>query len=151
MRAMFVLASGLVMAWAVTATAADLVTKKSPYGVDETLDRLEEVVQEKGIAVMGRIDHRDNALTVGQTLRPTQVLLFGNPALGTQLMQLEQRVGLDLPMRVLAWEDADGQTWIAYREPATFAQWYESVDEDSDVVKKMTGALGGLTDAAIRQ
>lgn len=142
----------LIAASVVTAAdAAELVTKKSTYAVDETLDRLEDVLKDKGIPVMGRIDHRDNALTVGETLRATEVLIFGNPEIGTQLMQIEQKVGLDLPMRVLSWEGEDGQTWVGYHPPARLAEQYEALAAENDFLQKMSEALDNLTDAAIKQ
>lgn len=137
--------------WAVPVSAAEPVTKKSPYDVAETLDRLETVLKEKGIRVMGRVDHSANAQTVGKTLRPTQVLIFGNPAIGTELMQIDQEVGLDLPMRVLAWEDEGGQTWLAYHDPATLAETYAGLEKDNGFLEKMAGALDGLTGAAVQR
>jgi uncharacterized protein (DUF302 family) len=129
------------------ASEDDVIKKKSNHDVGTTLDRLEERVREKGITVMGRVDHAKNAETAGMELRPTQLLIFGNPKLGTALMQENQQIGLDLPMKVLAWEDAEGQVWIGYVEPEELAERY-GIDDDHEVVEKLTKALDMLTGAA---
>jgi len=127
----------------------DVVKKKSAHDVATTLDRLEKIVTEKGITVMARVDHAKNAKAVGMELRPTQLLIFGNPKLGTALMQANQQIGLDLPMKVLAWEDAEGQVWIAYVEPEELAE-RNGIDDDHEVVKKLTKALDAFTGAAAK-
>jgi len=132
---------------AANASDDDVITKKSPHDVTTTLDRLEKIVKEKGITVMARVDHAKNAEGVGMELRPTQLLIFGNPKLGTALMQADQRIGLDLPMKVLVWEDADGNVWLAYVDPEELAERY-GIDEDHEVVKKLQKALDAFTTAA---
>lgn len=129
--------------------AADqgLVVKPSAYGVDETLDRLEQVLKTKGLTIFTRIDHSAGAANVGLDLRPTQVLIFGNPKMGTALMLSKQTAGIDLPMKVLAWKDEQGRVWLAYNDPAYLAGRHQ-INDRGDVLKKMTGALGKLTDKA---
>ena len=112
-----------------------------------TLDRLEKIVRGKGFTVFARVDHAAGAAKVGLTLRPTQLLIFGNPKVGTQLMSSSQSMGLDLPIRVVAWEDEQGKVWLGYNAPAWMAGRHGVADREP-VVKKMTGALGKLTDAA---
>lgn len=129
------------------ANADDVVKKKSNHDVATTVDRLETIVSEKGITVMARVDHAENAEKVGMELRPTQLLIFGNPKLGTTLMQENQQIGLDLPMKVLVWEDGDGQVWIAYMEPEELAEEH-GIDDDHEVVKKLAEALDAFTGAA---
>lgn len=124
-----------------------LTIKKSSHSVSDTLDKLEGIVKSKGFTVFARIDHSAGASKVGQELRPTQVLLFGNPKIGTQLMLSQQSAGLDLPIRVAAWQDDSGQVWIGYNAPAWLADRHGITDKGA-VIKKMTGALGKLTDAA---
>jgi uncharacterized protein (DUF302 family) len=85
--------------------------------VKETIDRLAHAVESKGLTVFGRIDHATNAVGAGLKLRPTEVLIFGNAKGGTPLMQANQTIGLDLPLKVLAWEDAAAQTWLTYNDP----------------------------------
>ena len=138
----------VVALFALPALAADdLVTKKSAHSVAETLDRLTAIVKDKGFTVFARIDHAAGAKKVGKELRPTQLLIFGNPKVGTALMSSQQSVGVDLPIRVAAWQDASGQVWIGYTAPAALAARH-SIGDREPVVAKMTGALGNLTDAA---
>jgi uncharacterized protein (DUF302 family) len=98
-------------------TPNGLVTLKSTFPVKETVDRLVQRVEAKGLTVFCRIDHAANAVSAGLTLRPTEVLIFGNAKGGTPLMQATQAIGIDLPLKALAWEDAAGQTWLAYNDP----------------------------------
>jgi uncharacterized protein (DUF302 family) len=126
-----------------------LVVKKSANSVAATLDKLESIVTKKGFTVFARIDHAAGAAKVGKTLRPTQLLIFGNPKVGTALMSSQQSAGLDLPIRVAAWEDAGGQVWIGYTAPAALAERHGITDRDP-VIEKMTGALGKLTGAAAK-
>lgn len=129
---------------------AEMITKKSSHGVPQTLDRLEQVLKDKDIMVAARVDHAANAQEAGMSLPPTQLLIFGQPKHGTQLMQIERTVGLDLPMKVLAWEDDGGQTWVAYTDPATLAERY-GLDPSHEVIQTMTKGLDKLTDAATGQ
>jgi uncharacterized protein (DUF302 family) len=115
--------------------------------VADTLQRLDSLLAQKGIHIFARIDHAAGAQKVGLTLRPTQVLIFGNPQVGTALMQSQQSIGLDLPLRVLAWEDADGRTWLTYHDPADLAARYQITDSE-DTIRAMRGALEALTKAA---
>ena len=113
MRALFLLL-GLILAapaLSVTANAADgeLVIRESKYSVKETIDRLAKELASKGVKVAARIDHSAGAKSVGMELKPAEVLVFGNPKLGTPLMQTAPMIGLDLPMKMLAWQDANGK------------------------------------------
>lgn len=127
-----------------------LVRKQSPYSVAETLDRLTGIVESKGATVFARVNHAGGAEKVGETLRPTELLIFGNPKIGTPLMTGAQEAGLDLPLRVLAYEDADGQVWLAYRDPITLVKTHHIADRD-EAAMKMRGAIDGLTNAAVAQ
>lgn len=137
-----------------TATAAQadagLVTKQSPYGVGETLDRLEKVLTSKGITVFARIDHAAGATKIGSELPATEVLIFGNPKLGTPLMQSNRAIGIDLPLKALVWEDAAGQVWLAYNQPAYLSDRHDIKDRDK-VFANMNGALDNLTNAALQK
>lgn len=126
-----------------------LVTKKSAHSVTQTLDRLEGALKDKGIVVFARIDHAAGAKKAGLHLRPTELLIFGNPKLGTPLMQSTQTIGIDLPLKVLAWEDENGQVWLTYNAPAFLANRHGITDR-AQVLKKMTGALQKLTDVATK-
>jgi uncharacterized protein (DUF302 family) len=129
---------------------ARLVTKKSPHSVAVTLDRLADVLAARGIAVAARIDHAAGAQKAGQSLKPTQVLIFGNPKLGTPLMQSKRTIGLDLPMKVLAWEDDGGQVWVAYVKPEALKSDH-AIGERDEVFREMAQALNALTDAAVKE
>ena len=126
-----------------------LVAKKSPHSVAATLDRLFEVLKTRGIGIAARVDHAGAAQKVGQTLKPTQLLIFGNPKLGTPLMQSNPRIGLELPMKVLAWEDDGGQVWLAYVKPEVLKSEY-SVNGHDDIFKELAQVLDKLTDEAIK-
>jgi uncharacterized protein (DUF302 family) len=96
-----------------------LITVASRFSVRETIDRLTAVATSAGLLVFARIDHADNAMQVGLELRPTELLIFGNPKGGTPLMQDRQTSGIDLPIKALAWEDEEGKVWLTYNE----AKW----------------------------
>ena len=126
-----------------------LVVKRSPHTVAATLHRLADVLKARGIGIVARVDHAGAAHGIGQALEPTQLLMFGNPKLGTPLMQSNRRIGLALPMRVLAWEDDGGQVWLAYVKPDVLKSEY-SVGGRDDTFKEMGQALERLTDEAVR-
>jgi uncharacterized protein (DUF302 family) len=94
-----------------------IVQLPSRHSVLATMDRLESLLKERGITVFARIDFSGDAARAGLTLRPQQLLIFGNPKAGTPLMATEPTAGLDLPLKALVWEDADGCTHIAYNDP----------------------------------
>lgn len=125
-----------------------LISKPSAHSATETLDRLEAILKEKGIIIFARVDHAKGAENVGIALRPTQLLIFGNPKLGSHFFTSQQTAGIDLPMKALAWEDEKGQVWLTYNDPAYIAERHAIHDRD-EVVKKMSTALGKFTDAAI--
>ncbi|MGI9386226.1 MAG: DUF302 domain-containing protein [Methyloligellaceae bacterium] len=125
------------------------VKKPSPYTVAETLDRLTNVLKKKGITIFARVDHAAGAKKVSKTLRPTALLIFGNPKLGTPLMQSSQLIGLDLPLKALAYKDEAGKVWLTYPMPGHLKAKYGISDKDP-VFAKITGALGKLTDAALK-
>ncbi|MCB1665628.1 MAG: DUF302 domain-containing protein [Pseudomonadales bacterium] len=112
-----------------TALAAeDLVSLPSPHSPDATLSRLEAAVSARGLNVFARIDHAAGAASVGQELRPTTLLIFGHPRGGTPLMQCAQTLGIDLPLKMLVWQDEAGQVWLSYTPPATVAARRDAQD-----------------------
>lgn len=106
-----------------------IINLPSPYSVPETLDRLVSVLQAKGITIFVRIDQKLEAEKVGLSLLPTQLLLFGNPQAGTPLMVAEPAIALELPLKVLAWEAADGNVWLSYNDPLYLQQRFSLSDE----------------------
>jgi len=137
-----------VLALSLPAQAADeLIVKASKYSVKETVDRLTAALKDKGITPVARVDHAAAAKGVGLELKPTEVLLFGNPKLGTPLMQANRHVALDLPMKVLVWEDDGGKVWIGYTPSETLKTRYKIEGRD-DMLKTMAGALEAFASAA---
>jgi uncharacterized protein (DUF302 family) len=130
-----------------TSAHAELVRKQSSHPVKETIDRLESAIKQRGLTVVTRVDHASAAQKAGLELRPTELIIFGSPAVGTPLMQVEQTMGLSLPMKVLAWQDAAGQVWLGYDEPKDMAT-SRAMSAEHPVLKKIADALRGLTDEA---
>jgi uncharacterized protein (DUF302 family) len=143
--------SGLTLAALISiaapAISGELVLRPSKYGVAETLDRLVAALEAKGIKPAARIDHAAAAAATGMTLLPTQVLLFGNPKLGTPLMQANREVAIDLPMRVVAFEEAGGQVMIGYVAPAAIKTRHALSGVDPQI-EMMGKALEDLVKAA---
>lgn len=130
------------------AVAADgLIKMKSAHSVDDTVNKLESVLESKGMNVFGRVNHAAGAEKAGMDLRPTQVLIFGNPKVGTPLMQCAQSVAIDLPQKALVWEDDAGDVWLAYNDPA-YLSGRHSISGCEEVLKKVSGALGNFAKAA---
>ena len=113
----------------------------------KTVERLKANLTQKGIDLFAHIDHAAAAKNVGLDLRPTQVLIFGNPKAGTPLMQSRQTIGLDLPLRVLIWEDAAGKAWLTYRPVQSVARQHDVTGLDA-VVKALEDGLAGLAPQA---
>ena len=123
-----------------------LITVESSHSVAEVLSRLEAALRDKGVAVFARVDHAAGAADVGLALRPTTVVIFGDPRAGTPLMQADQRVGLDLPLKVLAWEDEHSRTQVTYSDPRWVARRYGLADSAAD---PLAAALDGLVRAIV--
>ena len=122
-------------------TPDGLTTRASDHGPKETMDRLAAAVTGRGMTILARIDHAAAAAAVGLALRPTEVLIFGNPTAGTPLMQAAQTAGIDLPLRALVWLDEEGKTWLAYNDPRWLAQRH-GVDRGAEAtLGAMTAAL----------
>lgn len=129
------------------AEAAELVTKQSAHNVSETVSRLVKAIKAKGLTLFAQIDHAKGAKSVGMTLKPAQVVLFGHPKLGTILMNAEAKIGLDLPLKVLIYEDQAGKTWLVYASADTLKARYGVKGADKPF-KNMAGALNGLVTQA---
>jgi uncharacterized protein (DUF302 family) len=135
--------------WGASAMAADgLITIPSSFGAKDTADRLESEITARGLTVFARIDHAAGAAQVGLPLRPTEVLIFGNAKGGTPLMQSDQRVGIDLPLKALVWEDGNGKTWLSYNDPKWIAARHGLGDDTSRVVEALAAALAAVARAA---
>jgi uncharacterized protein (DUF302 family) len=129
--------------------AADgLIKVQSSHGPAETMERLVAEIRAKGLTVFARIDHASGAKEAGLTLRPTELLIFGNAKGGTPLMQSNQEIGIDLPLKALVWQDASGNSWISYNDPAWLAKRHGLGPEVEPSVKAMTALLSAVTQAA---
>ena len=122
-----------------------LVHLRSPYSVRETMKRLESVLQAKNLTVFARVDHSGEAEKVGLKMRPTPLIVFGSPLAGTPLMVASPTLAIDLQLKALAWEDADGQVWLSYNSPEYLKQRHRVPDE---LVKNIGGA-GALLENAV--
>jgi len=139
---------GVLLAVASYAWGVDgLVTIKSPHSPKDTMDRLEALLKQKGLTIFARIDHAVGAARVGQVLRPTEVLIFGNPQGGTPFMQCAQTVGIDLPLKALVWQDASGQVWLGYNDPSFLAQRHGA--SPCPVTENLKKALAGFAQEAV--
>jgi len=129
-------------------TENGLTTLPSVHSVKDTVDRLEAAVKMKGMSVFARIDHAAGARDAGLALRPTELLIFGNARGGTPLMQAVQTIGIDLPLKALAWEDEAGKVWLSYNEPAWLAARHGAADRLAEATQRLAGAVTGVAKAA---
>ena len=127
-----------------------ITTIKSAHDVKVTADRLEKILKTKGMTVFTRIDHAAGAQKVGKKLRPTELVIFGNPKVGTPLMQCDQSVAIDLPQKALIWEDEKGEVWLSYNDPKYLARRHD-LKRCDEVIKKIEKALGNFAEEATKQ
>ena len=125
-----------------------LKTKSSPYDVDETVYRLEQIINDKGLTLFTRVDHSANAEKVGAELKPTQLLIFGNPKVGTPLMECSPTTALDLPQKILVWQNDDNQTHITYNQPQYLKQRH-GIHGCDEILAKVSVVLQNITEQAI--
>jgi uncharacterized protein (DUF302 family) len=147
MRQLFL--SLIAILFFVSSAAADtgLVSVKSSHSVRKTADRLESTLGKKGMTVFNRINHAKGASKIGKKLRPTELIIFGNPKVGAPLMQCSQTVAIDLPQKTLIWEDEAGQVWLTYNDPKYLATRHD-ISECAEVLKKIENALRNFANAA---
>jgi uncharacterized protein (DUF302 family) len=125
-----------------------LVTLPSRFSARETMERLLAALPARQMTVFAHVDHAANAVAAGMALRPTDLVIFGNPKGGTVLMQHQQRIGLDLPLKALVWEDGEGKVWLSYNDPAWIARRY-GIGAAAPVAA-MSAAMQGIAEAATR-
>jgi uncharacterized protein (DUF302 family) len=128
-----------------------LISVSSGFGPKETTDRLEAEIKARGMTVFARVDHAAGAAEVGLHLRPTVVLIFGNAKGGTPLMQADQTIGIDLPLKALVFEDASGKVWLTYNDPHWLARRHRLAASTAGVVDAMATALHAVAEKATRQ
>jgi uncharacterized protein (DUF302 family) len=126
-----------------------IIKIKSPHSVSETINKLEAVLIKKGMTIFKRVNHTAGANKVGLQLRPTELLIFGNPKVGTPLMQCSQTAALDLPQKALAYKDENGQVWLAYNNPVYMAKRHD-IQGCEKAVQKVTNALAKFSSAATK-
>jgi len=129
-------------------TPPGLTTLPSSHTARDTMNRLEAAVKAAGMTVFARIDHAAGADSVGSSLLPTEVLIFGNANAGTPLMQSIRTIAIDLPLKALVWQDPAGQTWLSYNDPAWLAKRHGLDGTTDAVIAKMTRALEEVARAA---
>ncbi|MBU2964554.1 DUF302 domain-containing protein [Amphritea sp. 2_MG-2023] len=136
--------------WGCPAFAAEgMVNIASEYSVEETADRLDTILAKKGMTVFNRVKHSDAAAKVNIELRDTQVIIFGNPKVGSPLMACQQTVAIDLPQKYLVWQDVSDKVWISYNDPAYLVKRHE-IEGCDEVINKVTNALSGIASAAAK-
>jgi uncharacterized protein (DUF302 family) len=136
-----------VAANAATAEDRHLTTVQSPHSVDDTVERLTDAAESAGAMVFGVIDHAAGAESIGESLAPMKVVIFGNPEMGTPLLQESATIGIDLPLRVLVWEDDAGDVHLGHYDPRDLAEMH-GIDPGHPAIEGMSEALSNLTGAA---
>ncbi|MEM7796527.1 MAG: DUF302 domain-containing protein [Cyanobacteria bacterium P01_C01_bin.118] len=126
-----------------------LIVKASPYTVEETETRFKKILESKGLNLFATVDHAQNASGAGLDLRPTRVVIFGNPKVGTPLMQCQQTIAIDLPQKVLIWEDDQGNVQLAYNDPQYLGGRHRLNGCGVESLETIAGALNNLTNGAI--
>jgi uncharacterized protein (DUF302 family) len=129
-------------------TVEGLTTIRSGYGPEETMNRFEAEVRAKGMTIFAHIDHAAGATTAGLSLRPTDLLIFGNAKGGTPLMQSVQTIGIDLPLKALVWQDGSGDTWLSYNDPSWLVQRHGVGSESEGAISAMSTMLKALATTA---
>lgn len=147
MRRLIVIISTLLFISTPAFSQDDLTSTQSIYDVKTTADRLEKILKDKGMTVFTRINHAEAAQKIGQTLRPTELVIFGNPKVGTPLMKCSQTIAIDLPQKALIWEDESGAVWLSYNNPDGLAKRHH-IKECDKVINKVANALHNFSKAA---
>jgi len=149
MKNMSLLSLALLFIFSAPIYAADgLIQLQSSYSVEQTTARFVDIAKSKGLTIFAQIDHSHGAKEAGLELRPTTVVIFGNPKSGTPFMQCAQTVGIDLPMKTLIWRDGNGQVWLAYNDPAYIAARHDV--KDCPAAASIDKAIAKLAEAAVK-
>jgi uncharacterized protein (DUF302 family) len=143
-----ILIAMLILTIAIPVEAADgVVDVQSAFTVKETADRMEKIMKEKGMTIFNRIKHSESAGKVGIELRDTELIIFGNPKVGSPLMKCQQSVAIDLPQKALIWEDGKSKVWISYNDPR-YLEKRHNITGCEEVISKIEKALAGITKSA---
>jgi len=131
---------------ALTTAVTGIVDQPSNHSVDETVERLKDILQSKGVTLFATVDHSSEAKKAGMKMPPTKLLIFGNPKAGTPLMLAAPSIAIDLPLKILIWEDADKRTWVSYNSPAYLQQRHKlptELIENIAVVETLAAKAAG--------
>lgn len=126
-----------------------VITKKSPHNYTQTQEKFEAILENKGLTLFAKVDHQSNAAKVDLELRPTTTYIFGNPKVGTPLMQCKQQVALDLPQKMIVYENDKGEVYLAYNDPKYLASRHQ-VSDCGAAFEKVVKALEGISNATIQ-
>jgi len=140
----------VAMVWLIAfqTKAQEVITKmESNSNVEVTVKKITTILESKGLKVFSVIDHKKGAESASMKLLPTTLIIFGNPAAGTKLMNCDQSIGIDLPMKYLVFEDNKGKTWISYWKPSLLANKYH-LDNCQPILSKLDGALAKFASLA---
>lgn len=124
-----------------------LITKKSVNNFETTINLLEQTLVEHGLKIFTKINHSEGAKKAGLELNPTTLIIFGNPKIGTKLMQCEQTIAIELPQKILIWQDEHGNVWLSYNDPDYLSEKYQ-LNDCKEVIKKIKGALNKFVTTA---
>jgi uncharacterized protein (DUF302 family) len=147
MRQFFLILLSIILTMSLAYADNGLIDVKSSYAVKKTADRLETALKEKGMTIFARINHSEGAKKVGIDLPATELIIFGNPKVGSPLMNCNRTVGIDLPQKALIWKDENGQVWLSYNDPQYLANRH-GLSECMEVIKKVEKALSKFAKAA---
>ena len=147
MRRFFLIVLTIILTMSLAYADNGLIEVKSTYTVKKTADRLETVLKAKGMTIFARINHSEGAKKAGIELPATELIIFGNPKVGSPLMQCNRTVGIDLPQKALIWQDENGQVWLSYNDPQYLAKRH-GLSECMPVIKKVEKALSNFAKAA---
>lgn len=140
---LFAFVAAFILLQSSWAQAPRVIEVRSMHTVAQTLQHLERAILQRHLHIVAVVDHSGSAHEAGLKLRPTKLVIFGNPALGTKLMQMNQQAGLGLPLKMLVWEDAEHRVWLGYTDPAVFAQRYD-ISPSAQPILLMTKALHAI-------
>jgi uncharacterized protein (DUF302 family) len=147
MRQFILIVLSIILSMSLAYADNGLIEVKSPYAVKKTADRLESALEAKGMTVFARINHSEGAKKAGIELPATELIIFGNPKVGSPLMQCNRTVGIDLPQKALIWQDDNGQVWLSYNNPRYLARRH-GLSECTQVIEKVEKALSSFAKAA---
>ena len=143
-----ILAALSILFIAIPVVAADgMVDVPSTFNVEETADRMMSILNKKGMTIFNRIKHSENAAKIGIELRKTELIIFGNPKVGSPLMDCQQSVAIDLPQKALIWEDGNAKVWISYNDPR-YLEKRHNISGCEEAIAKIEKALAGIVKSA---